>query len=134
MMHISQAWKRFLQKEGTQKVIGFFKKVGFVLKLTAKWIYKLRSLVFSIPVLVCAGALAIRNARLLPERVGINILANGDYQWMISRDAAVWIPFSVTAVCLLLMLCSKKMLYPWLISLFSLVLPLVIWLTNTISA
>lgn len=130
---MKDAWNRFVQKDGTQKVIGFLRKVGFVLKLTAKWAYKLRSLVLSIPVFVCAGALAIRNARLLPDLVGINILASGEYQWFISRGAAVLIPFGVTAVCLVLMLCSKKILYPWLISLFSLVLPLVVWLTNSLS-
>ena len=133
MGKLSQWWKQFKEKEATQKVIAFFKKVCFVLKLTLKWAYKLRSLVMSIPVFVCAGALAIRNARLLPDMVGVNILANGEYQWFISRGAAVLIPFAVTTVCLLLMLISKKTLYPWLISLFSLVLPLVVWLTNSLS-
>ena len=133
MRKVSQLWKQFKEKESTQKVIGFFKKVGFVLALTAKWAYKLRSLVMSIPVFVCAGALAIRNARLLPDLVGVNMLASGEYQWYISRGAAVLIPFAVTVVCLLLMLISKKTLYPWLISLFSLVLPLVVWLTNSLS-
>lgn len=133
MGKLSQWWKQFKEKEATQKVIAFFQKVGFVLKLTLKWAYKLRSLVMSIPVFVCAGALAIRNARLLPDMVGVNILANGEYQWFISRGAAVLIPFAVTTVCLLLMLISKKTLYPWLISLFSLVLPLVVWLTNSLS-
>lgn len=133
MGKLSQGWKRFKEKKATQKVIIFFRKVGFVLKLTFKWAYKLRSLVMSIPVFVCAGALAIRNARLLPDMVGVNILANGEYQWFISRGAAVLIPFAVTTVCLLLMLISKKTLYPWLISLFSLVLPLVVWLTNSLS-
>ena len=133
MDKLKQWWKQFKEKEGTQKTAIFFGKVWFVLKLTATWCYKLRSLVLSIPVFVCAGALAIRNARLLPDMVGINILASGEYQWYISRGAAVLIPFAVTTVCLLLMLISKKILYPWLISLFSLALPLVVWLTNALS-
>lgn len=133
MGKVSQWWKQFKEKEATQKVIAFLKKVGFVLTLTAKWAYKLRSLVMSIPVFVCAGALAIRNARQLPDLVGVNMLASGEYQWFISRSAAVLIPFAVTVVCLLLMLISKKTLYPWLISLFSLVLPMVVWLTNSLS-
>lgn len=133
MNKISQWWKQFKEKEGTKKVAAFFGKLGFVLKLTARWAYKLRSLVLSIPVFVCAGALAIRNARQLPDLVGVNMLASGEYQWYISRGAAVLIPFAVTTVCLLLMLISKKILYPWLISLFSLVLPLVVWLTNSLA-
>jgi len=131
-MNIAQWWKHFSQKESVQKVKEFFKQAGFVLGLTGKWTYRLRSLVLAIPVFICAGALAIRNAQLLPEMVGVNILASGEYQWLISRGAAVMIPFGLTAVCLLLMLCSKRVLYPWLISLFSLVLPYVVWLTNNL--
>ena len=122
---------RYVKKDNTQKVLDLLSKVGFVLKLTAKWAYNLSRLVLSIPVFVCAGVLAIRNARQLPELVGVNMLANGEYQWLISRNTAVLIPFGVTVVCLLLMYCSKKILYPWLISLFSLALPLVVWLTNS---
>ena len=123
-MSLKGAWKRFTEKQWVQKI-------GFVLKLTVKWGYQLRSLVLAIPVFICAGALAIRNARLLPELVGVNMLASGEYQWMVSRSASVWIPLGLTVLCLLLMLCSKKILYPWLISVFSLVLPLIIWLTNS---
>ena len=86
----------------------------------------------AIPVFVCALALAIRNLALLPEWVGVNMLATGEYQWLVSRGAAVLIPFALTVACLILVLCSKKTLYPWLISVFSLVLPLVIWLTNSL--
>lgn len=132
-MSVLRAWERFTEKPWVRKVAAFFKNVGFVLGLTGKWAYKLRSLVLSIPVFVCAGALAIRNASQLPEWVGINLLANGEYQWLVSRGVAVLAPLAVTVVCLLLMLCSKKALYPWLISVFSLVLPLVIWLTNALT-
>ena len=102
--------------------------------LTAKWGYKLRGILLSIPVAVLAVALALRNLRQLPEMVGINILESGDYQWMVSRELAALVPLGVTAVCILLMFCSKKVLYPWLISLFSLVLPLMIWITNLFPA
>lgn len=130
-MNIIQKWERFTEKPWVQNVAAFCKNAGFVLGLTGRWAYKLRSLVLSIPVFILAAALAIRNASQLPEWVGINILANGEYQWLISRSVAVWAPFAVTVLCLLLMLCSKKILYPWLISVFSLALPLVIWLTNS---
>lgn len=130
-MRFMDTWTRFAEKPWVQKIGSFFQKTGIVLKLTIKWAYQLRSLVLSIPVFVCAGALAIRNARLLPEQVGINMLANGEYQWMITRGVAVLSPLLLTCLCIVLMLCSKKMLYPWLISVFSLVLPLVIWFTNS---
>lgn len=121
----------FMEQPWVQAVVGFFKNIAIVLGLTTKYAYKVRSLMLSIPVLVCAGALAIRNARLLPEYVGINILASGEYQWLVTRGVAVLTPLALTVLCLVLMLCSRKVLYPWLISVFSLVLPLVIWLTNT---
>lgn len=121
----------FTKQPWVQAVVGFFKNIAIVLGLTTKYAYKVRSLMLAIPVLVCAGALAIRNARLLPEYVGINILASGEYQWLVTRGVAVLTPLALTVLCLVLMLCSKKVLYPWLISVFSLVLPLVIWLTNT---
>ena len=131
-MGSSRKMSSFAESKGMQKATEFFKSIKIVLGLTAKWGFKIRSLVLAIPVFICAGALAIRNARLLPEMVGINILASGEYQWFVARGVAVLIPFGVTLVCLLMMLCSKKILYPWLISLFSLVLPLVVWLTNNL--
>lgn len=110
-----------------------FKKSYFaqVMGITARWAYRLRSILLSIPVAVAAIALAMRNLRQLPTEVGINMLANGEYQWVISRSMAAWTPVAVTGVCLLMMFLSKKVLYPWLISVFSLVLPLVLLFTNT---
>ena len=101
-----------------------------VILSVAKWIYKLRSVLLAIPVVVISIVLAMRNRDLLPEIVGINLLANGEYQYLVNRNVAIMGPLAVTAVCLLLMFCSKRVVYPWLISLFTLVLPLLIWLTN----
>jgi len=115
---------------GGQKVAQFFKKIWYVLTLTGKWLYLLRSVLMAIPVGVLAVVLAMRNMQVLPESVGINILESGEYQWMVTRNLAVLGPLMVTAVCILLTLCSRKTLYPWLISIFSLVLPLLIWVTN----
>ena len=130
MGRIQQAWSRFAENEKVQKVCAFLKNACTVLRMTAKWAYQLRSVLLAIPVGVCAGALAIRNLRLLPTAVGVNMLSSGEYQWMISRGVAVMAPLAVTALCLLMMFLSKKVLYPWLISLLSLALPLVIWVTN----
>jgi len=127
---IKEWWQHFTESEFVQKARPVLKKTGYVLTLTGKWAYKLRSILLAIPVAVVAGALAIRNVQQLPSEVGINILASGEYQWMVSRNVAALVPLGVTAICIGLMFCSKKVLYPWLISVFSLALPLVIWLTN----
>lgn len=123
-----------MEKRNAQKVGEVFKKIGLVLGQIGKWIYKLRGVLLAIPVGVGAVMLAKRNMALLPEAVGINLLSNGEYQWMVNRNVAVMGPLAVTAVCVLLMFCSRRVLYPWLISVFTLVLPLLIWLTNVFPA
>lgn len=95
-----------------------------------KWAYRLRSVILAIPVAAGAVILALVNQVKLPAQVGINLQANGEYAQMVGKGVAVLGPLAVTAVCLLMMFCSRKVLYPWLISLFSLALPLVILLTN----
>lgn len=116
-------YQQFLESKSGQKL----KDVGIVLRLTFRWAYKLRSLVLSIPVAVIALALAVRNLAQLPAQVSFHLL---QYQFVISKGIAVCMPLAITAVCLCMMLLSKKMLYPWLISVFSLVLPIVLWFAH----
>ena len=111
------------QKEGSK----FWENVRYV----CTWAYKLRSILLSIPVVVAAIVLAIRNMAKLPAEVGLNLQASGEYAMTVSRGVAVFVPLAVTGVCLLLMFCSRRVVYPWLISLFSLVLPIVILILNT---
>lgn len=113
-----------------EKTLNVLRKIGSVLKSIAKWIYRLRGFFMAIPVVLAALYLATQNMARLPDEVGINLLANGQYEYLISRGLAVMIPLVVTGVCLLMMLLSRKTVYPWLISIFSLVLPELIWLTN----
>ena len=122
---IKAKYNQFLETKFGQQL----KKVGYVLRLTFRWAYKLRSLVLSIPVAVVALALAVRNLAHLPAQVGFNMQANGQYQFMVSKGIAVCLPVAITAVCLCMMFLSKKVLYPWLISVFSLVLPVALWFT-----
>ena len=110
------------------------KKIGHVLAIIGKWIFRLRGFFMAIPVVLAALYLASRNMAQLPEEVGINLLANGEYQYLISRSLAVMAPLAVTGVCILMMWLSRRTIYPWIISIFSLVLPLLIWLTNVFPA
>ena len=95
-----------------------------------KWMYKLRSVLLAVPVAAGAVVLAIFNQINLPDVVGINIQASGEYAETVSKAVAVFGPLAITAVCLLMVFLSKKVLYPWLISLFSLALPLLIYISN----
>lgn len=96
-----------------------------------KWIYKLRSVVLAIPVVIIAVYLAVQNMALLPAQVGILMQTNGEFSVSVVKLVAVMGPLAVTAVCLLLMFLSKKVIFPWLISLFSLVLPILLLFINT---
>lgn len=95
-----------------------------------RWVFRLRSVGLAIPVAVCAVLLAIYNEATLPAQVGIDLQASGEYAQMVAREAAVFGPLLLTVLCLLLMFCSRRVVYPWLVSIFSLLLPLLILITN----
>lgn len=107
---------------GKKKEMGTF---GYI----CQWIYKLRTVILAIPVVLGAVILALYNAANLPEKLQIYFPASANKEVMVKmvemgKGAAIFVPLLVTAFCLLMMFCSKKVLYPWLISVFSLVLPL----------
>ena len=117
-----------------EKTLNVLRKIGSVLKSIAKWIYRLRGFFMAIPVVLAALYLATKNMARLPDEVGINLLANGQYEYLISRGLAVMGPLVVTGVCLVMMFLSRRTIFPWLISIFSLVLPWLIWITNVFPA
>lgn len=96
------------------------------------WTYRLRRIILAVPVLIAAIWLALQNMKLLPEQVGINLLSTGVFAQTIARPLAVFGPLGLTVGCLALMFLSRKVTYPWLISIFTLVLPLMLRLTNAL--
>ncbi len=111
--------------------VGIFAiRVKQLCKIIGHWMFQFRNVLLAAVVGVAAVLLAIRNSTALPEKVGLNMLESGEYALIVDRSLAIWGPLAVTAFCLLLVLVSKKVMYPWLISLFSLVLPLAIWAMN----
>lgn len=127
-----QKERRFSENKGKfSKIMG---KCIYVIGIIGRWIYKLRSVILAIPVILGAVWLAVYNTRILPESVGILLMSSGEHKWVVARDIAVMGPLAVTALCLLMMFCSRRVLYPWIISIFSLVLPLLIWITNVFPA
>ena len=117
-----------------EKTLVVLRKIGRVLAGIGKWIFHLRGAFMAIPVVLAALTLATRNMARLPEEVGINLLANGQYEYLVSRGLAVLAPLVVTGVCLIMMLLSRRTIYPWIISIFSLILPWVIYITNVFPA
>lgn len=117
----SVAWRAFSKAMG---------KVGRVMRIIGTYIYKLRGLLLAVPVLVGAIILACFNFNNLPVNVGLDLQASGEFARTVSRGTAVLFPLGITGLCVVLTLCSRKPLYPWLISLFSLAVPVLIYVIN----
>lgn len=107
-----------------------FRSIWKYIRIIWAYIYRLRTVFLSVPVGIAAVVLALQNLSRLPGSVGIWLLENGEFFLMVPKALAVVAPIAVTAFCILLVLLSKKVLYPWLISVFTLVLPMLIYYTN----
>ena len=130
-----------------KKILDFFKNLGRRIKgawnnsgtarekfaafcsATGKWTYKLRGLVLAIPIVVISIILAVSNMATLPAAVAIGFpnIVNGIlvlHELMVSKILSVFIPLLVTAFCLMMMFLSKRISFPFLVSLFSLILPI----------
>lgn len=94
------------------------------------YIFHFRKVLLCVPVVAASIYLARLNWTQLPDQVGLSLMSNGQFAQTVAKEAAVYGPMGVTAVCLALMVCSRRALYPWLISVFTLVLPLLILITN----
>ena len=121
-------------RSGFDKVKNIIQKINRVINTIGVWLFRLRKVVLAAPVVYFVLKLATYNGEHLPEQVGINLQATGDFAHYISRNFAVMGPLAVTAACLLLMFCSRKAMYSWAISVFTLVLPLLLLLSNTYPA
>lgn len=133
---IEDKWQAFCKNtEPARKKCGrVFRKIGKTLKTIWAYVYKLRAAILALPVTIGAIWLACMNMAKLPDSVGINLLSNGEFSMMVPKIVAVFGPLGVTALCVFLMIGSRKTLYPWMISLFTLVLPLLIYVTNVYPA
>lgn len=117
-----------------QKTASVFAGIGRVLKAIGRWIYRLRSVFLAVPVALAALRLAMFNQENLPEMVGIDLQASGQYTYLLERETVILWPLVITAGCLVLMFCSRRIVYPWIISVFSLVIPILIYVTNVFPA
>ena len=122
---------RTAQRSGFDKFKAVVHKINSVINLIGVWLFRLRKFVMAAPVVYFALRLASYNMSHLPEQVGINLQATGEFARTISRQLAVVGPLGLTLACLLLMFCSRKAMYSWAISIFTLALPLLLLLSNT---
>lgn len=115
---------------GFQKVKSGVASVNRVINIIGLVFFRLRKVVLTVPVVYYALKLAAYNGEHLPEQVGLNLQATGEFAMTISRGMAVMGPLALTLACLFLMFCSRKALYPWAISVFTLALPILLLVSN----
>ena len=94
------------------------------------YLWMFRGVIISLPVLICAIVQAFRNASNLPETVGLNLQATGEFAMTWGRPVAVLVPLLITLGCVLLTCFTKRPLFPWLVSIFTLAIPVLIWVIN----
>lgn len=129
-------WEQFCKKTSptVQKIKSTAKVVAD--KVTYAWGYVMRfkKLFLAAPVAAMALILAVMNLFKLPALVGVGLQGDGEFAIEMIREVAVIAPLAVTGICLLLMFASKRTLTPWMVSVFSLLLPLMLLITNTFPA
>ena len=117
-------------KEIWGKISPVVNKIEEVIGIICRCLFRLRKVFMAIPVVYMAVRIANENMARLPEAVGLNLQSTGEFAVMVTRDYAVYGPLGITAFCLMLMFFSRKTLFPWVISIFTLVLPYLIYFTN----
>ncbi len=129
---IAEKWNCLVKKSkpALEKTGHFFSVVCNALGRAWRYTLKFKKLLLAIPVAIGAVFLAIRNLAVLPDNVGLGLQIDGTYSIMLPKLLAVLAPMAVTALCLLLMFGSKRVLTPWLVSVFTLAFPLLLWIIN----
>lgn len=117
-------------EENQEKPKGALAKIWDILRVICLVLYRVRGIFMAVPVIYAALWLAAYNSEHLPLLVGINLQTTGEFARIISRQTAVTFPLFITGACLALTLLSRKNLYPWLISVFSLAIPVLLLVTN----
>ena len=132
LKEITAGWSKVQDdvKDSLQQEASLWSKIKKVIGILVMLLYRLRSVFLAIPVAFYALKLAAYNGKHLPEEVGINLLSTGEFAMTISRELAVTGPLAITAACLVLMATSRKALYPWAVSIFTLILPVLLLVSN----
>ena len=126
-------WNNMLDdKKRQQKADHKRHKSGLGRFFAALWRY--RAVILACSVLILSVVVAVASMAQLPNQVGINLQSDGTYSFTVPKIIAVLFPCLITLVSLFFLLISKRTLYPWLISLFTLALPLLIYITNVFPA
>ena len=129
---IMEKWEALRVKaQPTLRIVGAYaREVAKVFGKIWDFVSRLRKVFLAVPVAWAAITLAFYNMAHLPAVVGLDLQTGGDFSIQVVRELAVLGPVALTAVCLLLMFISRRTLTPWVVSVVSLALPLIILVTN----
>lgn len=117
------------EASGNSFAVGY-RKFEQILGKIIMTVYHLRKILMAAPVAYMALRIAAYNMSHLPEQVGVNLQTTGEFAMQISRYAAVIGPLGITAGCLVMMFFSRKAMYAWAISIFTLALPVLLLVSN----
>lgn len=105
-------------------------KIWSIVRYLGRALFFLRKVFLAIPVLYFTIKLALYNQANLPETVGFLLQADGSFLMEVTRNAAVLGSAGITLFCLVMMFLSRKALYSWAISFFTLALPMLLLISN----
>lgn len=155
MDRLIEKWYRFVDavspfNRGVRQV---FRAIARTFRNLWKYVFWFRSVILAAPMAVVAVVLAAQNMNRLPEQVSYTKILfytekmPKNFEFLFSTDAenalfdifvlsqdfltrtqAVFMPLAMTAVCIVLMIFSKRMLYPFLIGLLTLAMPIVLYI------
>ncbi len=105
-------------------------KINHVIDVIGLVLFRLRKFILAAPVVYLAVRLFAYNSQHLPETVGIGLQSTGEFTLTVARGLATTGPLALTIGCLVLMFFSRKAMYSWAISIFTLTLPLLLLISN----
>lgn len=129
-------WKQFCEfaRPKLKKAKEILNVVISKIAIACRYIAKFKKLFLVMPVLTVALIMAFVNLFSLPALVGFMLQGDGSFAFEIVREVAVLVPLLITLICLLLVFISKRTMTPWMVSLCSLLLPLLLYFTNVFPA
>lgn len=129
---LTAKWQAFREKARPwiEKADKGYRKAKHIWKKAWPWIWQARKILLAVPIVYLMLYFARLNWNVLPEMVGLHLQTTGEYARYITRELAVYGPMGVTGGCLAMMFLSRKTVYPWMICMFSMLLPLLILITN----
>ena len=121
------------EEEQIREETGFLRvihKIQRVIGIIVSILYHSRKIILSVPVIYVGLRLAAYNGSHLPETVGLFLQADGSFLMEFAKSLAVMGPMVLTGGCLAMMFLSRKAMYAWAISVFSLALPILLLISN----